>query len=135
MMNAKNTSPRRSRNISGSIALNQDKFRDGIILFNSGEFFKAHEVWEEIWLTAPPEEKPFLQGLIQLAAAFHHYSRGNRAGMQSLATAALEKLEKCPDIFSGLNVATLRAAVRGWLDAPRNHPPCVPVPTPKIQMI
>ncbi len=116
------------------MALNQEKFQNGVILFNSGEFFKAHEVWEEIWLTAPSDEKLFLQGLIQLAAAFHHYSRGNRAGMQSLVTTALEKLDKFPDVFSGLNLA-VRLASREWVAAPRNHPACVPVPIPKIQLI
>lgn len=117
------------------MALNQEKFQNGVILFNSGEFFKAHEIWEEIWLTAPPDEKLFLQGLIQMAAAFHHYSRGNRAGMQSLVAAALEKLDKFPDVFSGLNLAALRLASREWAAAPRNHPACVPVPPPKIQPV
>ncbi len=103
------------------------------MLFNSAEFFKAHEVWEEIWLAAPEPEKTFLQGLIQLAAAFHHYSRGNRAGGQSLATTALEKLEKFPGNYSGVNLAALRRASREWLAAPRNHPACVPVPVPTIR--
>lgn len=125
----------REQDISSFIALSQEKFQRGVILFNSGEFFKAHEVWEEIWLGAPPDEKLFLQGLIQLAAAFHHYSRGNRAGMQSLVPAALEKLDQFPAAISGINLAALRAASREWLIAPRNHPACVPVPTPKIQMI
>ncbi|MFZ0335791.1 MAG: DUF309 domain-containing protein [Candidatus Acidiferrales bacterium] len=104
-----------------------------MVLFNSGEFFKAHEVWEEIWLAAPEPEKTFLQGLIQLAAAFHHYSRSNRAGAQSLATAALEKLEKFPGNYSDINLSALRLAIREWLSAPHNHPACVPVPTPTIQ--
>ncbi|MGC1105692.1 MAG: DUF309 domain-containing protein [Candidatus Acidiferrales bacterium] len=113
--------------------MHHDKFQSGIALFNSGEFFKAHEVWEEIWLAAPEPEKTFLQGLIQLAAAFHHYSRGNRAGAQSLVTAALEKLKKLPNNYSGINLAALCVAVREWLAAPRNHPACVPVPAPTIQ--
>lgn len=105
------------------------------MLFNSGEFFKAHEAWEEIWLAAPESEKAFLQGLIQLAAAFHHYSRGNRAGMHSLVAAAFEKLDKFPATFSGVNLAALRDASREWLATPRNHPACVPVPLPQIQLV
>ena len=52
----------------------------GIGCFNRQEFFDCHEVLEEVWLAEPPEEKPFYQGLIQVAAAFHHYQRGNRRG-------------------------------------------------------
>lgn len=132
-MNTKVISSRRSKNISSFVALNREKFQSGVILFNAGEFFKAHEAWEEIWLAAPESEKAFLQGLIQLAAAFHHYSRGNRAGMNSLVAAALEKLEKFPDIFCGINLAALRRASREWLATPQSHPACVPVPIPKIQ--
>jgi uncharacterized protein len=113
----------------------QEKFRSGVILFNSTEFFKAHEVWEEIWLSAGEPEKTFLQGLIQLAAAFHHCARGNRNGAQSLAIAALEKLEKFPGNYYGLNLNALRCAAREWLVAPSNHPACVPVPAPTIQFL
>jgi uncharacterized protein len=111
------------------------RFHDGIILFNSREFFKAHEVWEEIWLAAVEPEKTFLQGLIQLAAAFHHYSRGNRNGAQSLATAAVDKLERFPGDYSGINLAALLGSVNKWLAAPRNHPACVPAPLPTIQLL
>lgn len=117
-----------------TIDSNEDKFRKGIILFNSGEFFKAHEVWEEIWLQASEPEKTFLQGLIQLAAAFHHYSRGNRAGTQSLVAAALQKLEKFPANYFAVNLGVLRMAAGDWASAPSNHPGCVPVPPPKIQI-
>lgn len=117
-----------------AVESSQDKFRRGIILFNSGEFFKAHEVWEEIWLAAGEPEKTFLQGLIQLAAAFHHYSRGNRAGMQLLVTAALQKLEKFPAEYFAINLGALRMAAADWVATPRNHPGCVPVPPPKIQL-
>lgn len=114
---------------------NPEKLRAGILLFNSGDFFKAHEVWEEIWLVAAEPEKTFLQGLIQLAAAFHHYSRGNRNGAQSLIAAALTKLEKFPDSCGGVNLAALRLAVHQWLTSPLNRPACVPLPAPQIRCI
>lgn len=122
------------RVISETSDANKDKFRRGILLFNSGDFFKAHEVWEEIWLQAGNPEKSFLQGLIQLAAAFHHYSRGNRTGAQTLVASALEKLEKFPGDYFAINLAALRIAVGAWASAPRNHPGCVPVPPPKIHL-
>ena len=51
------------------------KFDLGLTHFNSRRFFEAHEIWEEIWLVEAEPEKTFLQGLIQLAAAYHHYER------------------------------------------------------------
>lgn len=85
-----------------------EKFRRGIALFNSGEYFRAHETWEEIWLNVSGRKKVFLQGLIQLAAAFHHLSRGNLAGASSLLNASLAKLEGFPANYGGINLADLQ---------------------------
>ncbi|MFN2237777.1 MAG: DUF309 domain-containing protein [Thermoanaerobaculia bacterium] len=67
--------------------------REGIRLFNEGLFWEAHEAWEAIWLVAAPPEKQFVQGLIQVAAAWHHVGRRNRIGATRLATRALARLE------------------------------------------
>lgn len=90
-------------------------------------------MWEELWLAATEPEKTFLQGLIQCAAAFHHYSRGNRNGARSLLAAALEKLKNFPDDHRGINLSALRAAARQFLTPRANHPACTPLPVPQIQ--
>lgn len=95
---------------------NQEKFRHAVEHFNRGEFFASHEVLEEIWLGETREQKPFYQGLIQAAAAFHQLQRGNRAGAASLLAAGLEKLEEYPDVFQGLALAELRAGLHACLE-------------------
>ena len=105
-------------------------FRKGLEAFNSGHFFEAHEHWEEVWLETLDPEKMFLQGLIQVAAAFHHYSRANRQGTQNLLQAGLTKIEQFPHGHGGLELEPLRMAVRRWLaalergdDPPKNEIP------------
>ena len=93
-----------------------DKFREGIALFNAGKYFESHEVWEELWLAAAGDEKTFLQGLIQVAAAFHHHARGNWSGMRSLMAAGLMKLDPLPDCYRGIALGELRDGVRCWLE-------------------
>ncbi len=44
----------------------------GIKLFNAGKFWHAHEAWELVWQRQAEDERLFFQGLIQLAAAYHH---------------------------------------------------------------
>jgi uncharacterized protein len=44
---------------------------EGLRWYDAGEFFAAHEAWESRWLESKEPEKTFLQGLIQVAAAFH----------------------------------------------------------------
>lgn len=97
-------------------SLTKDRlFQKGQEAFNSGHFYDAHEHWEEVWLETPNPEKMFLQGLIQIAAAFHHYSRANRLGCRNLLQAGLSKLELSPEVHWGLVIEPLRAAVRLWL--------------------
>jgi hypothetical protein len=95
----------------------ESQFARGIAQFNARQFFEAHETWEEIWLHAPEPEKTFLQGLIQVAAAFHHYGRANRAGAESLLAAGLAKLAAFPEDHHGLELAALCEAGRRWKKA------------------
>jgi len=92
-------------------------YRTGLEAFNSGHFFEAHEHWEEVWLETPHPDKMFFQGLIQVAAAFHHYSRANLPGTRNLLQSGLLKLDAFPEIHGGLEIEPLRAAVRRWLAA------------------
>ena len=95
-------------------AVNQDKYpvdletyAHGIRLFNEGKFFDAHEVLEDVWRAAPAKQKKFLQGLIQLAVALHHHSRGNKVGALSLLKRAARNLTAEPRECRGIRVSDL----------------------------
>jgi predicted metal-dependent hydrolase len=90
------------------------KFELGLTHFNSRRFFEAHEIWEEIWLVETEPEKTFLQGLIQLAAAYHHYERGNPDGTESLLASGIVKLSRFPEHHHGLSIGELRSAAKQW---------------------
>jgi len=90
-------------------------YRQGLEAFNSARFYDAHEHWEEVWLKTPNPEKMFLQGLIQVAAAFHHHSRANLLGTRNLLREGLWKLDQFPEIYGDLEIETLRVTVREWL--------------------
>ncbi len=53
-----------------------EQIRQGQIAFNRGEFFVAHERWEEVWLELKGTERLAVQGLIQIAAGLHHLKEG-----------------------------------------------------------
>jgi predicted metal-dependent hydrolase len=96
---------------------NQGALAEGLRLYHAGEFFAAHEAWESVWLLAPEPEKMFLQGLIQVTAAFHHLQRNNPLGTARLLRAALGRLERYPACFGGISVNLLRNDIREWLQA------------------
>ena len=62
-------------------------------LFNSGEYWLAHEALETVWRSIIKEDEARAwQGFIQAAAALLHTIRGNRHGTVVVGAAALEKL-------------------------------------------
>lgn len=93
-----------------------EKFERGVAHFNAGRFFEAHEAWEELWLAASEPDKTYLQGLIQIAAAFHHHGRGNARGTRSLLAAGSAKLAGCPEEYRGIAVGELRGEAEKWIE-------------------
>ena len=83
----------------------------GIDLYNAGEFHAAHDAWEERWMgEVGPQEKLFLQAMIQSAVAFHHLEIGRPGAARQMYTRAKEKfaLLGC-DVFMSLNLIDYQA--------------------------
>lgn len=100
----------------------QGPLAEGLHLYNSGEYFTAHEAWESVWLAAREPERTFLQGLIQVTAAFEHLKRNdNQLGASRLLGHALRRLEPYAPDFGGLDVGLLRADIRNRLASLAEH--------------
>ena len=85
----------------------------GVGLFNDGLYWEAHEAWEELWLELVEEPKLIVQGLIQLAAAYHKATvQMQPGGCVRLHASAIEKLILAPREFMGLAIEPLLAAAR-----------------------
>jgi hypothetical protein len=101
----------------------------GLELIRAGEYFDAHEELEDEWRDAPPAERDFLQGLVHVAVAWLHASRGNQPGCERQLEKAERRLAAYAPEHRGVDVATVledveraQAVVAGGslaLDAPR----------------
>jgi len=86
----------------------------GIARFNAQEFWEAHEAWEEIWIAEGGDLRLFYQGLIQVAAAFHHHGNQNWQGMQKLMRDGTDKLEGYLPHAMGLDLDAFLALLQPW---------------------
>jgi predicted metal-dependent hydrolase len=93
----------------------QQEFIRGIQLFNEKEFFDCHDAWEELWHEERGERRLFLQGMIQSAVGSYHLSNGNITGAISQYMKALDKLQKYPPDFMGLDLEKFRAEIERCL--------------------
>lgn len=90
----------------------------GIDLFNSGEYWEAHEAWEQEWmLDRAGVDGGFYKGLIQVAAGCLHYGRHNRRGAVNKWRSGANYLHPYLPAHMGVRLAPLVETVHGFLDA------------------
>ena len=82
-------------------------FRRGVALFNGVRYWHAHEAWETLWRAAEEDERPFYQGLIQVAAGLLHLQRRNARGARSKLREGLDKLRPFEPVHRGILVTEL----------------------------
>ncbi len=83
------------------------RFERAVKLFNSCEWYLAHDAFEEIWHETNGPERRTLQGVLQIAVAQVHLERGNNKGAIVLYGEGLGRL-RCigtPDL--GLDIERL----------------------------
>lgn len=80
------------------------RYLTGVERFNRGEYFDAHEAWEELWMDCPSADRRFYQSLIQAAVALYHWGNGNRAGAARLFHSGRRYMEPYRPTYRGLDV-------------------------------
>lgn len=87
--------PEREAYTEAHAARYPQEYLAGIDLYNEAEFHAAHDAWEERWRDdCGPQEKLFLQAMIQSAVIFHHIEIGRRGAARRMYGMALEKFER-----------------------------------------
>jgi predicted metal-dependent hydrolase len=76
---------------------NHNLFEDGLLFFNSGRYYQAHESWEDLWRVTEGPIREFYQGLIQAAVALHHLQRGNQIGAKGQIAKSIGHLTSFPN--------------------------------------
>ena len=79
------------------------RYLAGVVLFNRGDFFEAHEVWESLWMETFGPEKQFYQGLIQAAVGLCHFCNGNVRGAVKLYHSSRDYMKRYGTPFLGLD--------------------------------
>lgn len=84
----------------------------GIAEFNTEQFYACHDTLEAVWMDA---EKPFYQGILQIAVAFYHLGNLNWRGGAILLGEGLGRLLKFEPSHEGVDVEALVDEAVEWL--------------------
>lgn len=89
----------------------------GVDLFNSGEYYACHDLLESIWMEANTLEKPFYQGILQVAVGLYHLGNHNWQGASILLGEGVNRLRPFEPAYAGVDVERLVDCGWAWLTA------------------
>ena len=82
--------------------------RKGILLFNEGKYFEAHEELEAAWKGEKGRIRELYQGILEAGVTYLHITRGNYAGAVKVYGRSMRWLNDWPEICQGVDVGQLR---------------------------
>jgi predicted metal-dependent hydrolase len=88
-----------------------EELRRGLDQVRTGQYFEAHESFEDAWRAADPAEKDFFQGLVHVTVAWYQARRGNRTGCERQLAKAQRRLAAFVPEHRGVDVATVLRSV------------------------
>jgi predicted metal-dependent hydrolase len=110
------------------------RLSQGIKLFNAGRFFESHEILEQFYHETEAAHKPFVEGLIQLAAAFRLYTDfGEVKGPVRMIHQALIRFENYQPFYLEIRVRDLSESMEAWAGKATGAAGGRPLAVPKIR--
>jgi hypothetical protein len=96
-----------------------ERAREAIRMFNAGEYYKQHDLFEAQWMEEERPIRDFYRAILQVGVAYYQITRGNKRGALKMLLRAFQWLNILPDRCQGVDIAGLRAdaeAVRRALE-------------------
>jgi hypothetical protein len=108
-------------------------FYEGVRRFAAGEYFEAHEAFEDCLDEVESDERwDLLVALIQVAVGYHKLASGHPGGGRMLGLGH-EKLAPFPDVAWGIDLGRLRRRVA--VDRDRPVADVLKSPPPRIELV
>ena len=97
-------------------AFKDQRFCSGIENFNDGQYYIAHDLFEDLWHDTQEPERRWIHGIVQISVAMYHKLNGNINGAILLLAEGISRLNSSLSIPAGLNVELLLKACKRQLE-------------------
>jgi predicted metal-dependent hydrolase len=81
---------------------------EGVRQFNAGEFYKQHDLFEELWMETEGPVRDLYRAILQVGVAYYQILRGNHRGARKMLLRSVQWLAVLPDECQGIDVKALR---------------------------
>jgi predicted metal-dependent hydrolase len=88
-----------------------EKGIEGLIAFNKGKYFEAHELLEEAWMEDQTSARDLYRAILQVAVGYYQVERGNYRGAMKMFMRLRQWLIPLPSRCKGVNVDQLKIDV------------------------
>jgi predicted metal-dependent hydrolase len=82
--------------------------REGIALFNDGQYYKCHDALEEAWRAEEGPVRDLYRAILQVGIAYFQIQRGNYRGAVKMLLRVRQWLAPLPGVCQGVDVSQLR---------------------------
>lgn len=82
---------------------------ESLRLFNAGEYYKQHDLFEALWRDEPDMIRNLYQGVLQIGVGYYQITLGNALGAAKMLLRGERWLATLPDQCRGVNIAKLRS--------------------------
>ncbi len=82
--------------------------RQGIELFNRGEYYRQHDLFEAQWMATDGPVRDLYRAILQVGVAYYQIERGNYRGALKMLQRSAQWLHWLPDTCQGVDVRRLR---------------------------
>jgi len=87
----------------------KELLKEAVLRWNSGDFYKAHELLEEVWSLFKNEEiRKCYRALIRSSIGLYRLKEGKRDTAMRILKEALLEMAECPENFRGINLGEIR---------------------------
>ena len=87
------------------------RLRKAIDLFNSADWYQAHDHFEDLWHNSMIQERYILQAILQIAVAELHLEKGNINGASILFGESIGRLDRVKGFDFGIDLDKLRSCI------------------------
>lgn len=85
-----------------------DEALKGIALFNSGEYYAQHDIFEALWANTDAPVRMLYKAILQVGVGYYQIQQGNLRGAIKMLRRADKWLAQLPDVCRGVDVRQLR---------------------------
>jgi predicted metal-dependent hydrolase len=95
---------------------NIDNFRMGLANFNHGNYYQAHEYFEDAWRETPGPNREFYRALLHISGGFFRLTEGRPQAARKFFEHALKWLVEFEPNYLGFNISKLKKGLEEILE-------------------